>query len=266
MTDKTDRVREVGMDLIETIKQRLVALHVTHEEYRIGCEWLVELAASGEMGLFLDLHFESFVERSANSGKPGSEATVLGPFHTDRAAMLETPYRIPVPSNGGVPFVFGGHVTDLDGKPLHGATVDVWQADNNGLYSGFGAPGADTDLRGLMSTDDGGGFQFATVRPAPYQVPTGGPTGQFLAMTGRHAWRPAHFHFIIKMEGFETLVTQVYFADDEIIAGEGDVVDAVKDSLIVEVGNESDPDVSRTFDITSPYVTAEYSFSLRPID
>ena len=265
MTDRDERVTAVAMDVIAAVKERLVAHGVTQREYRQAWAWLVRLAESGEVPLFLDVHFEAAVERAASAGAPGSEGSVLGPFHLEGQERLTPPYRLPMRADEpGTPFLFDLRVVDLAGEPLAGVEVDVWQSAGDSLYSGFGSDAPAGNLRGILTTDADGRARFATVRPAPYQIPNAGPTGEFLRMTGRHDWRPAHFHFILEKAGHDRLITQIYFAGDPIIEGEGDVVDAVKDSLIVEVGKGDDEAVAATYGVGTPYETAEHTFVLRP--
>jgi catechol 1,2-dioxygenase len=260
-----ERVTKVAMDLIETVKDRLAANDVTHQEYRAAWAWLAKLASSGELPLFLDVHFEADVERITFEGKPGSEGTIQGPYHLDDHPVLERPYRMPMRDDEpGQPFVFTGRVLDLDGRPVAGVTIDAWQAGNDGTYSGFVGDAPRGNLRGIMTTGDDGGFRFGSIRPAPYRIPYGGPTGEFLAMTGRHAWRPAHFHFILSKDGYDPLITQIYFDGDRIIEGQGDIVGGVKDSLVITVGEGSDPEMAAAHGVTVPYQTGDYTFTLRP--
>jgi hypothetical protein len=51
-----------------------------------------------------------------------------------------------------------------------------------------------------------------------------------LVATKRHPYRPAHVHFMIAAEGFETLVTHVFVAGDPYL--DSDAVFGVKNSLI----------------------------------
>lgn len=267
MAEQNERVTKVAMDIIETIKDRMAANDVTHGEYREAWRWLIGLAQSGELPLFLDVHFEAAVERITFDGKPGSQGTVQGPYHNDHHAELEAPYQLPRrPDEPGDPFLFTGTVTDLDGTPLDGVRVDTWQAGNDGTYSGFNPNAPDGNLRGIMTTDEDGSFTFSSIRPAPYPIPHTGPTGAFLEMTGRHVWRPAHFHFILEKDGYDPLITQIYFRGDRIIEGDGDCVDGVKDSLIIEVGEGDDARVADTYALPAPYQTGSYRWSLRPAD
>jgi hydroxyquinol 1,2-dioxygenase len=79
---------------------------------------------------------------------------------------------------------------------------------------------------------------------------------------GRQAWRPAHLHFMIIAEGYETLTTHVFRKDDPYL--ESDAVFAVRSSLIGDwiahppgVG----PDGNRQ---DTPYTTLAFDFVLAP--
>jgi len=264
MTEQNERVTKVAVDILETIKDRMAAHDVTHQEYRAAWAWLIGLAKSGEVPLFLDVFFEAAVERITFDHKAGSKGAVQGPYHKEHEP-IEAPYRLPMRDDEpGDPIVFSGRITDLDGNPIAGVSVDTWHSGNDGTYSGFNPVPPANNLRGIMETDSNGEFRFSSIRPAPYQIPHSGPTGQFLLMIGRHAWRPAHFHFKLNKEGYDQLITQLYFEGDAIIEGQGDIVDGVKDELIIPVGEGADPDIAATYGVPLPYQTAEYSWQLRP--
>lgn len=267
MSEYNERVAAVAADVLNAVHERLEKHNVTHAEYRAAWKWVTGLAESGELPLFLDVFFEADVERTTHAGKPGSAGAVEGPYHLSEAPELTArPFVLPMRANEpGEPMLFTGRVVTLTGAPLPGALVDMWQAGNDGTYSGFVGDAPRENLRGRMRTDAEGGFQVRTIRPAPYQIPHSGPTGQFLEMLGRHAWRPAHFHFIINAEGHEPLTTQLYFRGDPWLDGDGDVVGAVKDELIIEVGDGADAETVARFGFHGSYQTAEYSFALRPV-
>ena len=60
-----------------------------------------------------------------------------------------------------------------------------------------------------------------------------------LKATRRHPYRPAHIHFMIAHEGFETLVTHLFMAGDPYL--DSDAVFGVKQSLIVTPADETGP-------------------------
>jgi hydroxyquinol 1,2-dioxygenase len=64
-----------------------------------------------------------------------------------------------------------------------------------------------------------------------YEVPTDGPGGALLEATGRHAWRPSHLHFIVKAEGYRTLVSEVFAGDDPYL--DQDAVFGVREDLVM---------------------------------
>ncbi|NUR99655.1 MAG: catechol 1,2-dioxygenase, partial [Kribbellaceae bacterium] len=145
------------------------------------------------------------------------------------SASCELPHR---PDEKGTPLVLSGQVRDLDGTPLAGAEVDIWHADADGYYSGF-APGIpDGNLRGVVVTDADGNFEIRTVQPAPYQIPTDGPTGKLIEAAGWHPWRPAHLHLMVRAGGHRTITTQLYFAGGDWL--DSDVAEATKPELILD--------------------------------
>ena len=99
----------------------------------------------------------------------------------------------------GQPAWVDGIVTDLDGKPLRGAQVEIWQCDANGHYH-HPADGdrADAAFQGFGRVTVGadGGYRFHTIRPVAY--------------TGR----TPHIHVKVKLGARELLTTQLYVADD----------------------------------------------------
>jgi catechol 1,2-dioxygenase len=256
----------VAGDILDAIRERMEKHAVNHAEYRAAWAWLIELARSGEVPLFLDVFFEAAVERVTHDGEPGSQGTVQGPYYLDDAPELTVrPYVMPMRADEpGAPMLFTGRVLSLGGTPVAGATVDMWQAGQDGTYSGFVGDAPPRNLRGRMTTEADGTFRVRTIRPAPYQIPHAGPTGAFLAMIGRHAWRPAHFHFTLGADGHEPLTTQLYFRGDPWLDGPGDVVGAVKDSLIVEVEEATDEAAAVEFGLPARYLATDYEFVLRP--
>src|SRR3712207_9033094 len=67
------------------------------------------------------------------------------------------------------------------------------------------------NLRALVVADDEGRFEIRTIQPAPYQIPTDGPTGKLIEAAGWHPWRPAHLHLIVSAPGHRAITTQLYF-------------------------------------------------------
>ena len=139
-----------------------------------------------------------------------------------------------------------GRVLSTDGKPIAGARIDVWQADDAGMYDVQYDDRRETRGRGWLLTDSDGGFSFRTVRPAAYPIPTDGPVGRLLQATGRSPMRPAHIHFRVQADGHRTLTTHVFVAGDPFL--DSDAVFGVKESLIVPFTTASDGHCSVVYD------------------
>jgi hydroxyquinol 1,2-dioxygenase len=105
--------------------------------------------------------------------------------------------------------------------------------------------------RGILTADAQGGYHFRSILAVPYAIPHDGPVGQMLDALGRHPWRPAHLHFLIKAEGYETLITHVFRSDDPYL--DSDAVFGVRQSLIADW--TAQPDGS---------YLVEYDFVLNP--
>jgi protocatechuate 3,4-dioxygenase beta subunit len=195
------------------------------------------------------------VERSRER-TPGA---LLGPFYRGNSPEYPNGASIVAAGSPGSPLFVRCRVVDTTGKPVAGARVDVWQASPVGLYENQDPEQPDMNLRGQFRTHTDGYFHFRSVRPAGYPVPTHGPVGTLLANQHRHPYRPAHIHFVVIADGYETLVSQV-FADDSEYLG-SDVVFGVNRSLVGkfeahEDGRAPDPNV------TGLYYTLEYDFIL----
>ena len=141
-----------------------------------------------------------------------TESTVLGPFWADGAPSREYGENM-AEHPAGEPAWVHGHVRDVDGQPISGVELDVWQNAENGLYAMQDPDAPEHHLRGRFRTRADGSYGFVTVRPAPYEVPTDGPVGRMLHANDRAAWRPGHIHIIVTCEGFERLVTHIFDAD-----------------------------------------------------
>lgn len=140
-------------------------------------------------------------------------AALLGPFWRDASPECRAGASIARCDMPGAPMLVSGQVRDVDGRPVAGAKVDVWQASPVGLYENQDEHQPDMNLRGHLYTGADGRYSFRTVRPAGYPVPTHGAVGVLLRLQERHCMRPAHVHFMVSHPRCKTLITQV-FADD----------------------------------------------------
>src|SRR5438105_6903617 len=152
-----------------------------------------------------------------NNGLKGTrptQANNLGPFYRAGAPRCAEGASIVRSPTAGAPLLFHGRVTDMDGSPIAGADVHVWQSSPDGLYENQDPSQAEMNLRGIFTTLADGAFSFRSVKPAGYPVPIDGPTGALLAAQKRHNMRPAHLHFLIHKPGYKTIASQVYDPED----------------------------------------------------
>ncbi len=189
-----------------------------------------------------------------------TQTTVLGPFYVEGVPASKMGDDIDFEGKGP-PLVMSGHVLDGQGKPVEGAVIDVWQSNVEGFYD-VQQPGIlpDRNLRARFVTGADGRFWFRSARPQYYPIPTDGPGGQLLEALGRHPYRPAHLHFMIKAPGFEPLITHLFVRGDPYLAS--DVVFGVKDSLVIDFIEHDDPAEAAKQGVGNPFYTATYDFVL----
>ncbi|HEX4157404.1 MAG TPA: intradiol ring-cleavage dioxygenase [Rhizomicrobium sp.] len=232
------RVRQVSQALVKHLHAFIREIEPTEAEWEWGIRFLTTAGqvcsdTRQEFILLSDTLGVSMLVDAINHRLPlgATETTVFGPFYVSPA---EFPLGADIRGHlQGHPMHVAGRVTDAEGHPLAGATVDVWHSDADGFY----------DLqklderhryagRGRFQTDKDGRFHFWTIRPSPYPIPDDGPVGAMLRAQGRHPFRPEHIHFMIVAPGHRKLVTHIFAAGDKYL--DSDAVFGVKTSLVEE--------------------------------
>lgn len=159
-----------------------------------------------------------------------TEATVFGPFFVASAPEIDLGGDMAFGA-AGEPCWVSGSVRDVEGRPIPGARVEVWEADEDGFYDVQYDDGR-TAARAHLFTDADGEYRFWGLTPTPYPIPHDGPVGRMLQATGRSPMRASHLHFMVTAPGLRRLVTHIFVQGDEI--GWKDTVFGVKESLIKE--------------------------------
>jgi catechol 1,2-dioxygenase len=191
-----------------------------------------------------------------------TESTVFGPFHRDGAPVLPAGSNIAPRDEQGTPTIVSGRVLNLEGHPIEGAVLDVWQVDSAALYDSQYPDSDELHMRGKFKTDREGRFLFRTTRPVRYAIPSDGPVGEMLNATGRHPWRPAHIHFVVTADGYDPVTTHIFDDIDEYLRS--DTVFAVKESLICNFARHDARDEAATrYGIEPPFCTVEFDFVLQ---
>lgn len=231
----SERVEAIFTDVTAALRDIIKKHNVTWDEYRAATAWLTEAGNQGyEIPLMMDVFLSVTVDDICFPPNGATASNVEGPFYIPEAPMLQRPYALPRrETEPGDALVFSGSVRSTEGSPLAGAMLDVWQCNGIGEYSHFHPGVPEYNLRGRLTTDESGGYEFQTVVPSPYEIPKTGATGKLLDALGRHAFRPAHIHFKLSHAGFVPWTTQLYFEGDPWL--DSDVVEAVKPELVVKL-------------------------------
>jgi catechol 1,2-dioxygenase len=241
MTDS--RASEVIEDAVAAIHEVLERHRVTEEEWAAALAYLTEVGRADEFVLLSDVTRTSVLIDALSHGADDSAVTasdVEGPMYRDDPPWHEHPAKIYEEYEGmgdGDVLLVRGAVTSTEGARLAGAVVDVWQTGPNG-YDFWDPRQPENNSRGRLRADDAGAYEFRTMVPTPYTVPTEGPVGRYLEAMGQHPWRPAHIHFKVSAPDHRTLVTQVFFPDDPYL--ENDTIGAVKPALVRPLRRDGD--------------------------
>jgi protocatechuate 3,4-dioxygenase beta subunit len=146
---------------------------------------------------------ESLADSEKLTATPGGE---LGPFFKPGAP---TTTSLVVPGDHGLALDVSGRVLDTRGEPLADAVIEVWQANNLGLYDNQGY-----HYRGRLVAGVDGGYRFHTLLPGHYPARVA-----------------QHIHYRVSAPSAKTLVTQLYFATDPVFEGDP-AKNYVKDPVI----------------------------------
>lgn len=261
------RLRQVMEVITRKLHEAVKEIEPTQEEW---LEAIMFLTRTGQMCnewrqefiLLSDVLGVSMLVDAINNRKPSgaSESTVLGPFHVEGAPELPMGANICLDSKGE-DMVIAGRILDTEGRPIENAVIDVWQANDEGFYD-VQQQGIQPafNLRGVFRTGADGRYWFRAVKPKFYPIPDDGPVGKLLRQLGRHPYRPAHLHYILKAEGFETLVTHIFDPDDPYI--HSDAVFGVKESLLAEFRRTDDPARAEALGFANPFWDVEHDFVL----
>jgi protocatechuate 3,4-dioxygenase beta subunit len=246
---QSERLAEVVPDALAAIHEVLERHRVTEEEWHAVLAFLTDVGRADEFILLSDVTRTSVLIDALTHGGDDSAATasdVEGPMYTDEPPFRKKIYEEYEGMGDDDPLFVRGTVRSTDGSPLPGAVVDVWQTGPAGGYDIWDERQPEGNFRGRVRAEEDGAYEFQTMLPKPYTVPTVGPTGRYLEAIGQHPWRPAHIHFKVTAPGHQRLVTQVFFPDDPYL--ENDTIGAVKAALVRPVERDGDR-LTCSFDI-----------------
>ncbi|WP_265444066.1 dioxygenase [Flexivirga meconopsidis] len=266
-TDRTDeRLMELLVPLVQHLHDYAREVDLKFDEWEYAIDFLTRTGQQcddvrQEFVLLSDvLGLSTLIEQLDSASHPEATAsTVLGPFHlvASPARRMREDISAAVPGSRAL---VRGRVIDTQGRPVAGAQVDVWQSDADGNYDVQREPDQIGVGRGLFTAGEDGSFEFVTVRPSKYPVPTDGPVGQLLGATGRHPYRPAHIHFQVTAPGHLSLTTHVFDADSEYL--DTDTVFAATPELEESFVPVDDPQLAGQLGIANPFQSVEVELVL----
>lgn len=152
--------------------------------------------------LALQLHAQPVPRRATPAQTEGPFYPVALPADSDADLLRNGNLRYAA----GEPATVAGTLTDLDGRPLAGAQVEIWQCDAAGHYHHpRDGDHADPSFQGFgrVQADAQGRWQFRTIRPVPYPG------------------RTPHIHVKVRAGTRELLTTQLYVEGDPHNARDG---------------------------------------------
>jgi hydroxyquinol 1,2-dioxygenase len=264
----SERFKEVASSLVRHLHAFAAAVQLTEDEWSAGIDFLTRTGQTSdakrqEFILLSDVLGLSMAVVGINNKRPAqaTESTVLGPFFVAGSPGFENGDDL----GGGAPgepCLMQGRVVTVDGAPVPGAQLEVWQADEDGFYD---VQYAELDAprgRGHLTADGDGRFWFWSVKPVAYPIPHDGPVGELLRAGARGPMRPAHVHFKVDAEGFQTLITHVFVEGDEYL--DSDAVFGVRSNLVGAFERHEPGTAPDGRELSVPYWTMRYDMVLAP--
>ena len=263
-----ERFKTVITSLVRHLHAFASEVELTEEEWFAGIDFLTRTGhitddKRQEFILLSDVLGLSMLVVGLNHRRPpeATESTVFGPFFVEGSPAFANGDDI-AQGAPGEPCLMQGRVIGVDGEPVGGAHIEVWQADEDGFYD---VQYADLDSargRGHLTSEQDGRYWFWSVKPEAYPIPADGPVGDLLEAGGRGPMRPAHVHFKVDAEGFQSLITHVFVAGDEFL--DSDAVFGVRETLIAPFEHHEPGTAPDGRQIEVPFWTMTYDMVLAP--
>ena len=259
------RLREVMQSAVKHLHSFVSEVRPTGEEWFRAIQFLTAIGQKcddkrQEFILLSDTLGVSMLLDDINNRRVAgaTPSTVEGPFHIPNAPEFADGASM-AGSAPGIPCFVSGTVKGLDGRPIAGAMLDLWQTDGEGLYEEQRRT-AEPWMRGIYHTNADGSYCVRTVAPISYSIPMDGPVGEFFTRTDMSHIRPAHIHFAISAPGHHYLVTHLFQKGDKYI--DNDVVYGVKDALIVDFVKKPAGKAPNGETVDTPFYEVKYDFVL----
>ncbi|HEV7477118.1 MAG TPA: dioxygenase, partial [Burkholderiales bacterium] len=173
---KNPRLKQLMTSLVRHLHAFAQDVKLTEEEWFEAIKFLTAVGQKcddkrQEFILLSDVLGLSMMTVAINhKTDPGAtEATVLGPFfaHGAKEFGYGGDLREGATMTGEDVWV-SGRVTSVDGRPIPGAMLDIWQAKADGIYD-LQTDG-EFELRGRVKANDKGEYAFKSYKPKFYSI------------------------------------------------------------------------------------------------
>lgn len=264
------RMQQVMATLVRHLHAAVKEIEPTHDEWMAAIRFLTETGQMcsdwrQEFILLSDVLGVSMLVDAINHRRPSAATpnTILGPFYIPDAPRYALGANICLDGKGE-PMVVAGTVRGIDGLPVAGAQLEVWQTNDDGYYD-VQQKGIQPEhnLRGTFTADDAGRYWLKSVKPRHYPIPDDGPVGKLLQQLGRHPNRAAHLHFIVSAPGYVPVITHIFTPDCQYLAE--DTVFGVKRELVAQFVLVDDPSRAQERGTSAPFWQVDWDFTLAPL-
>jgi len=260
------RLKQVMQSMIKHLHAFVRDVEPTGDEWFKAIDWITRTGKMSdnkrqEVILFSDVMGVSMLVDSINNrlDTGATPTTVEGPFHVADAPEVANGGNM-AKGAPGIPTFVTGKVRSLDGAPVAGALLDLWQTDGEGLYES--QRGSEEPwMRGAFRSQADGSYSVRTVAPIAYTIPMDGTVGELMEKTRISHMRPAHIHFAVSAPGYHKVTTHLFQKGDSFI--ETDVVYGVKEPLIVDFTKKSGGKAPNGETLNEPFYVVQYDFVLQ---
>lgn len=227
-----ERLKAIFARTVEKLKEVVREFEITQDELHIAGDYLNRLGKAGFCRSLVDVALAMTSVDVTARVVGGTRPNLEGPFHDSRAPARSDGdlFGGAEPASDMPILLLSGRVTDTaTGKPLPGATIDIWQADHHGHYDR-----ESLQLFGKIAVDQDGCYRVRTAVPLDYSDHDHDPIGELFRAMGRHNRRSAHIHVKVWHEGRCLLTTQLFipgnpYLDSDYVEG------AVSDDLTLDM-------------------------------
>lgn len=266
-TSTDQRFRQLFIALVQHLHDFAREVRLTGDEWFAAMDFVervgkISTPTRQEVVLLSDiLGLSMLLDKINQSNGSATDSALLGPFYVEGRPTAANGSDISA-GVAGTPMFVSGRVVDERGEPIARAHVDTWHSDGEGFYDVQQTEKLHDQLamRALLTTDNDGRFWYRSITPRYYPVPTDGPCGEIMRAAKRSVMRPQHVHFWFHAEGYQPLITQLFFRDDPYIGR--DAVFADQKSLQADFVRHEPGVAPEGTVVEEPFVTLDWTFIL----